>query len=273
MVARGGLAGQTISRTLTVTTPENVDVFYEPAAIGTRSIAVALDHLLQVLIMLAGLFVMATVAFGLGNLGRVFAANVPFWLTAASLVWVFIVFWGYFILFEILWSGQTPGKRLTGLRVLRDGGYQVDPFCVVIRNVVRLADALPPLYGAGIVSMFLSRQCKRLGDWAAGTVVVKERRRPLPSPSLLGEPTPEVAAFMELVPPLLDLPGDLYGVLRRFVERRHAMTIPVQAHIALRLAEQILPAVKLEMDLPAQLQYADLLEAILRKYMAERGKV
>lgn len=258
---------------LTVVTPENIEITYEPAGVGSRGVAVCLDHLLQVLIATAGLIVMGMAAFGVGNLGDAFRRNVPFWLAAGSLVWVFVVFWGYFTAFELLWAGQTPGKRLVGLRVMRDGGLPVDPLSVMIRNILRLADMLPPIYGAGIVSMFANRQCKRLGDWAAGTVVVKERQFPLPSASLLGDPSSAVLRFLDMVPRAPDLSSHDYLLLRRFVERRDSMAVPVQAHVALRLAELILPKLNLQIDLPAQVQYADLLEAILRRYMEDRGKV
>jgi len=262
-----------VIESLTVVTPENIEVTYEPAAVGSRGLAVFVDHLLQALIAIVGLLAMSMAAFGVGSLGDVFRKNVPFWLAAASLVWTFSVFWGYFAAFEILWAGQTPGKRLVGLRVMRDGGFPVDPISVLIRNIVRLADMLPPVYGAGIVSMFANRQCKRLGDWAAGTVVVKERRYPLPSPFFLGDPSPTVARFLQIVPRAPELSTQDYQLLRRFVERRHSMAVPVQAHVALRLAEQILPKLNLEITLRAQVQYADLLEAILRRYMLDRGKV
>lgn len=262
-----------MSYDLVVVTPENIEVTYEPAGIGSRFVAAALDHLLQGVLMLLGLAVLGAAGGVLGSLGAGLSRSVPFWVLAGAIVWVFVVFWGYFILFEILWAGQTPGKRRVGLRVIRDGGFPVDPFSVIIRNIVRLADLLPPIYGAGVISLFLSERCKRLGDWAAGTVVVKERRRPLPSASLLGEPSATVAEFMRRVPPVPDLPPEVYAVLRRFVDRRRSLPIPVQAHIALRLAEIVLPRLNLQMPLPAQILYADLLEAIVRRYVEDRGKV
>jgi uncharacterized RDD family membrane protein YckC len=81
---------------------------------------------------------------------------------------------GYFILFEIIWNGQSPGKRLVGVRVMRENGYPVRPVDSVIRNLVRIVDWLPALYGLGVMTMLVNRRSRRLGDFASGTIVVRE---------------------------------------------------------------------------------------------------
>src|SRR5947209_2667796 len=81
------------------------------------------------------------------------------------------------MLFEILWSGQTPGKRLVGLRVIGENGYPIRPVDAVIRNLVRGVDWLPGIYGVGVLTMLLNTRAKRLGDFASGTIVVRERSR------------------------------------------------------------------------------------------------
>ena len=90
---------------------------------------------------------------------------------------VFLVTAGYFMLFEILWSGQTPGKRLVGVRVIRENGYPIRPIDAVIRNLVRVVDWLPGIYGVGVLTMLLNKRSKRLGDFASGTIVVREGSR------------------------------------------------------------------------------------------------
>ena len=86
----------------------------------------------------------------------------------------FALFWGYFMLFETLWSGQTPGKRAGRLRVIRRDGQPVGAGEVLIRNLVRIVDFLPGFYGIGLVVMFIDKEARRLGDMAAGTIVVRE---------------------------------------------------------------------------------------------------
>src|SRR5690606_14075457 len=101
----------------------------------------------------------------------------------------FLIFWGYYVLFEYLWNGQTPGKRLVKIRVARTDGNPAGFVEVVIRNLVRVVDFLPTGYGLGLLVMFFSPQARRLGDFAAGTLVVKERSdvdlRALSPPSAL----------------------------------------------------------------------------------------
>ena len=86
----------------------------------------------------------------------------------------FGILWGYYIFFETLWHGQTPGKRLSRLRVIRQSGGTIGVWEAIIRNLVRFIDFLPLAYGFGVVSMFASDRARRLGDYAAGTVVVRE---------------------------------------------------------------------------------------------------
>ena len=94
--------------------------------------------------------------------------------------------WGYFVFFEVIWHGQTPGKRWVGLRVIKEGGYPLGFVDSVIRNVVRLADFLPAYYMLGAIVMFIDPRSRRLGDLAAGTLVVRERREFTPA-SLVAE--------------------------------------------------------------------------------------
>ena len=90
---------------------------------------------------------------------------------------LFLIFAGYFILFEWLWNGQTPGKRWLKLRVIRDDGRPLTLWEAIARNLLRIADAAPgfvlPVYSVGLIVIFLSGRDQRLGDMFAGTVVVR----------------------------------------------------------------------------------------------------
>ncbi|MEK7327557.1 MAG: RDD family protein, partial [Chloroflexota bacterium] len=97
------------------------------------------------------------------------------WLVAIFGLISFAFFWGYYILFEMLWNGQSPGKRWVGLRVIRTDGTPITLTESIIRNLVRLVDFLPAYYGVGVVTMFINEQSRRLGDLAAGTLVVHDR--------------------------------------------------------------------------------------------------
>lgn len=88
----------------------------------------------------------------------------------------FCVYWGYFAFFEALWSGQTPGKRHAGIRVINQTGRAISVFEAIARNFIRVIDSLPGMYGVGVIAMFLDSRNRRLGDMVAGTVVVHERK-------------------------------------------------------------------------------------------------
>jgi uncharacterized RDD family membrane protein YckC len=97
-----------------------------------------------------------------------------YWIIAVLVLVEFLIFWGYFALFELVWNGQTPGKRLGKLRVIRRDGQPIHAGESMVRNLVRIVDFLPGFYGIGLVTMFIDKDARRLGDLAAGTIVVRE---------------------------------------------------------------------------------------------------
>jgi hypothetical protein len=93
--------------------------------------------------------------------------------TIVIMLAVFIVIWGYYIICEMVTGGASPGKRALGLRVIRDNGLPINFTNSLLRNLVRIVDFLPWCYGVGLVTMFVSGRSQRLGDLAAGTLVVR----------------------------------------------------------------------------------------------------
>jgi uncharacterized RDD family membrane protein YckC len=158
--------------TLQIDTPENVTFDYDVAGIGSRFLAALVDTFLLLLLQ----FIIFGTLYLIGvQMDNLFSGDVPTWLAAVLSLIAFIFFWGYYIFFEILWNGQTPGKRMVGLRVIRLDGMPVTAIEVVIRNLVRLIDFMPMAYGAGVITMFVNEKSRRLGDLAAGTVVIHDR--------------------------------------------------------------------------------------------------
>lgn len=155
---------------LSVETPEQININFQKAGIGSRFYAALLDTLLLVLLIVAGAYVNAKFMIELGDiLGK--------WLRAVGSIVIFAIFWGYYMVFEITTNGQSPGKRVLGLRVIKDGGYPISFADSAIRNLVRIVDFLPFGYGAGLLVMLLNKNWQRLGDLAAGTLVVKTSRK------------------------------------------------------------------------------------------------
>ncbi len=198
----------------TVQTPEGIDLHLPVAGLIPRSLAWLIDALIR-LIIYAGL---GGVLLLFGNTGE-----------GLYLLATFIIEWFYPVLFEVLRNGQTPGKRAYSIRVLHDDGTPIGWSASLIRNLLRVVDFLPLLYGFGIASMMLNRDFKRLGDLAAGTVVVYQET-PLPVPAAsTGKPTR----------PPYPLTLEEQQVIMAFAERSPALT-PERAEELARLTGPLL---------------------------------
>jgi uncharacterized RDD family membrane protein YckC len=159
------------SESHTVETPEQTNIEFTVAGVGSRFLALLIDALIQAAVLIVGF--LAVSLFGLFGV----ATKLPLarsWILAAVVTGAFLLFYGYFIFFEIFWSGQTPGKRRIGLRVIKETGRRLSPIETVARNLLRIVDQMPGVYAVGIVVALLNKQNKRLGDFVAGSLVVRE---------------------------------------------------------------------------------------------------
>ncbi|HZQ10665.1 MAG TPA: RDD family protein [Anaerolineae bacterium] len=156
-----------------VETPENIRFGYDIADIGSRFLAIFIDTLIQSTIYILLFIAVAFLAAQLSDLPLPRPVND--FLAVVVILVLFLIQFGYFLFFEIILNGQTPGKRLFHLRVIKDNGQPLSALDTIIRNIVRIIDYFPFLYGVGLVTMFLNVRAKRLGDYAAGTIVVKMR--------------------------------------------------------------------------------------------------
>ncbi len=168
-----GFTRRSFADQLSIETPEQVALEFPVAGMGSRFVALLLDHLIQVgaLLVLFLVFLMIEAAIG----EHTTESTASKWFIAGVIFVVFLLYWGYFTLFEAFWRGQTPGKRVMKLRVIKDAGRQITLFESLARNLLRIADYLPSLYLAGAITMLCNQRNKRLGDLAAGTMVVHER--------------------------------------------------------------------------------------------------
>jgi uncharacterized RDD family membrane protein YckC len=152
---------------LVVATPELVTFGYQLAGPGSRFLAQLIDFPIQVAIILLAVLAGTSLGALAGN-----NAGIAF---IAIVILGFIVVWGYYPVSEAVWSGKTIGKFAFGLRVVGDQGEPIQVSQAVVRNLLRIVDFLPFFYGIGIIALFWNGRGKRLGDLAAGTVVVRER--------------------------------------------------------------------------------------------------
>jgi uncharacterized RDD family membrane protein YckC len=162
---------------LNIDTPELVAIEMPLAGIGSRFIALLVDYLIWgVAFLVLGLLSLFLLP-GIKAFSRISGQ----WAAALFIFVVFLFNWGYFTLFEAFWNGRTPGKRLAHIRVIQRSGRAIGLFESMARNLVRYIDQIPFFYLVGFIAMFVTRQHQRLGDLAAGTLVVRdcEQEEPL----------------------------------------------------------------------------------------------
>lgn len=210
---------------LEVETPEHIVLDYEIAGLGSRALAAIIDTALLTVWLIALSVIMARFVVPLGE-----------WVLAIFTLLGFLSVWCYFTFFEGLRNGQTPGKRWLGIRVVLDTGHAVTFGAAVARNLLRVADFLPPPYLIGAIFVGLHPRGKRLGDLVAGTVVVRDRpAEAMTHPRAAGEaPLPEPSGAG--VPELAD---EEFHFLREFAERAPQLPAEVRARVAGRLTERL----------------------------------
>lgn len=249
--------------TLDINTPENVAFGYQVAGIGSRFLATLVDTLiiffLQIVVMVAYSVIINILDADPSSSGSA-------WVAAIMGLVIFLFYWGYYVFFEMLWNGQTPGKRWTGLRVIRADGTPITLSESFIRNLTRLVDFLPAAYGVGIITMFIDKQSRRLGDLAAGTLVVHDRA-PITIQELSVKRTVNYG-MQSLKPisiegfPVERLTNDDLGLIEDFLSRRDQLTHRET------LAIQILNTLHTRLGLPlpsmSRLEAEDTLVAIMQ---------
>ncbi len=212
---------------ITIVTPEGFDLTMTLAGVGSRFVSALVDALVQILVIVALTIVVEVV--GAGGYGA-----------AVIAVGSFLIVFGYDVFFEVLASGRTPGKRLNGLRVVRSGGQPVDLLTSAIRNVLRLVDFLPAGNLLGIVSILVTEKNQRLGDLAAGTIIVRERRESAPRvPTLVDVDTDPAEHVLDASA----ITAEELAAVRAYLGRRATLGDDVRRQLAHTLAERLRPKV------------------------------
>lgn len=238
-----------MSRPDRAVTPEAVTITVDVAGLGSRMIASLIDSLIQ-------LAIVVPILLGVG--ASELSGTVE--LIVVSLV-VFLVFWGYYPLFEVLWQGRTPGKRAQRLRVLRTDGQPAGGAAILVRNLIRILDVFLFPFLA-VISMLVTSRAQRLGDLAAGTMVVRERRLTAPQtitlPGRSDLPTVDATGLSERE----------YDVIRSFLSRRSALDASARWRLAAQLASALRGRVG---SLPEGLSDEAMLEAVAQSYRRRFG--
>ena len=230
-----------MERNVTVRTPESIAFYYELAGLGSRFLAVAIDFVLQSIVVIVVILLLEWAQPGTSALARSLGVHeeaVRAIEIGIVIFVVFLVYIGYFVAFETAWHGRTPGKRAIGIRVVRDGGYPVTFMDSVIRNLIRVGEAALG-YLPSMVSALVSSQNKRLGDLAAGTIVVRDRSFEVADPDRWSGGDDAVAG--DTIAGLDLLTADEYALAERYVARSHMLDPAAAQAAASRIATAIRP--------------------------------
>ena len=215
---------------LAIATPEGVRLELTLAGLGSRVLAGCVDLVLKGAIIAA----LAAVVFAL--LDETLAT--AFFLPSAFVVFVF-----YDVLFEVRAHGRTPGKRMTGLRVLRSSGGPVDVRASAIRNLLRIVDELALSYLPAFVGILVTKRNQRLGDLAADTIVVRERRAGTPSGAPVASPAPPAGWAPPTAWDVSAVTRDDVAAVHSFLARREAFSPDARRRLAAQLHAALTPRV------------------------------
>ena len=239
---------------LTIETPEQTALEFAVAGIGSRFLALAFDTLIQtavgIVVGIGGSMAMSAIALTI--------PRAAIWTVAFLILFYFSLYFGYFALFEIIWNGQTPGKRKVGIRVIKDSGRPLTPAETIGRNLMRIVDWLPFLYGVGITCAFLNKENKRLGDLVVGSLVVRETsfselkpvwQNATPASSVAASPL----GANRLTP-------EEFALIDSYLNRR----LDLDPHVRFRMADEIFRRISAKLTVPADntLSVDRLLEAL-----------
>jgi uncharacterized RDD family membrane protein YckC len=237
---------------LNIETPELVDIEMPVAGIGSRFIAILIDYLIWV----AGMIVLSVIAAVVLPSIHAFNKVSENWAAAIFIFLFFLLYWGYFTLFEAFWDGRTPGKRVARIRVIQRSGRAIGIFESMTRNFIRIFDQFPLIYGVGVICVFCTKQHQRLGDLAAGTLVVREQESDAPAWGDAGSRTFTAPMFSEAAAQirpqaephtLVNLPTTEIAklsitdleVLEGFFARRLDMSLETRGALAERIAKAL----------------------------------
>ncbi|HEY9645792.1 MAG TPA: RDD family protein [Chroococcidiopsis sp.] len=256
---------------VTLQTPESVELEFSLAGIGSRAFALLIDYHILGLTLVIFLVVWSILSNQLLNYLEQLDVDysiAPSWLLAIALIVCFVIFVGYFVFFETVWQGQSPGKRLAKIRVIRDDGRPVRIGQATMRALLRPIDDLLSL---GVFMIVLSKREKRLGDWVAGTIVVQDVRPTAKSAFALSDQAEAIAQQLLAMADFSNMLPDDFAVIREYLQRRSLMERKAKSDLSLTLARQVKAVIALE-TLPQDMTPDAFLEAAYLAYQQQRSE-
>lgn len=228
---------------LTVETPDHIELQFQLAGIGKRFLAYLIDRLIQFGLILALFIVISLILFAtttvetVGNALHKLQQVLGQWIFAFVILAYGITSLGYFILFEYMWSGSTPGKRSQNIRVIRKDGTPISFLEAAVRNILRAVDILGGVYPLGLIVMFIDSRNRRLGDLVAGTLVIAESVSKLPSAENSAGSPGEIDQQLRSV--VNAMTSADYQLVRKFLGRREGLETEYRKNLAQQIVDRI----------------------------------
>jgi len=197
---------------LTIETPEQIDLEFPVAGLGSRGMALLLDTLIQGMVVMVVVLLVELISPDLTR----YWVTAGKWMTAVTIFFFFCLYWGYFAIFEGFWNGQTPGKRQAQIRVITASGRPITIFEAMARNFLRVVDS-QLAYVVGAIAIVMDKKNRRLGDMVAGTVVVHELQEQGDSYWYAQQSTDPVAASAEAINAMSE---QEFQLIETFLNRR-----------------------------------------------------
>ena len=245
-------------------TPESIELEFTLAGIGNRVYALIIDYILLGILLFLSIVIASFLTYQISNY-NLFGGNksdLIQWIWAVELLVFFTIYVGYFVFFETIWQGQTPGKKRASIRVIADNGRTVDVTKALLRSLLRPID---DIFFIGVFLIILSKKEKRIGDLVAGTLVIQEDKfhkksdfKSSPEAELLAIRIAKQAEISLLSP-------ENFAIIRSYLQRKDAMNQKTQKGVARRLALQVQKIIKLS-EIPENTTANLFLEAVYLAY-------
>jgi len=258
-----------VFNTITIRTPESVELEFILAGIGSRAVALLVDYVILGLGLVVIAIVYSFLMFQAISIGETLPFDTTFvrlWIVAISVLLSFALYIGYFVIFETLWYGQTPGKRYTKIRVIRDDGQPERLPQATLRSLLRPVD--DTLF-IGFFCILLNQQEKRIGDWLAGTLVVQN------DPNIVGQKiqVPEraqaIGQDLTALVNFTNLSPDDFATIRDFLQRRPTLSVKAREQVSDQLAHRFREQLELN-SLPTEMTTLTFLEALYWGYQQQK---
>ncbi len=249
----------------TLETPESVELDFTLAGIGNRVYAAVIDLIVSGLILIGILLLGALGFYVISDFLQSFgipAEQISLWIFAIQFFLFFATYVGYFVFFETLWQGRTPGKRWAKIRVIQDNGKPIQLPQATLRSLLRPID---DTFLLGVFFIIFGKREKRIGDWVAGTLVIQEEESFAKADFSVSQQAQTLADHLEKEADLSQLLPDDFAKIREFLRRREKMLYRPRIELARKLAYQVKDMIRLE-EVPEGVSTTVFLEAVYLAY-------